>query len=210
MIATSPALGCQVLVLNKHYMAIRVVNVQRAFSWLFRELVEVVVLDEGRYSNYNFDSWLELSELRQEFEPDAHDWIHTVRLSIAVPRIVRLLGYDRLPQRRVTLNRRNLYARDQNRCQYCGKHFGTKELSLDHVIPRSMGGEASWENLVCACMRCNVKKGGRAPRQANMRLITKPVKPKRSPVLNIRFLGDGRYHSWKQFLDHAYWSVELK
>ena len=83
------------------------------------------------------------------------------------------------------------------------------ELSLDHVVPKSQGGKSTWENIVCCCVKCNVKKGGRTPDQAHMHLITKPVKPKRSPVINIR-LADERYSSWKQFLDTAYWTVELK
>lgn len=190
-------------------MAIRVVNVRRAISLLFRQMAEVIDYDEGNYSNYDFYSWLEISELKKRFEPDAHDWLHTVRLSIAVPRVVRLLFYDRLPRQSVTLNRRNIFARDHNRCQYCGRHRLTSELSLDHVIPRARGGNATWENLVCACVKCNVKKGGRPPQEAGMKLIAKPVKPKHCPVITINMV-DGRYRSWKQFLDHAYWSVELK
>ena len=209
MEVVASALHCQVLVLNKHYMAIRVINVKRAIALLFKELAEVIDHEEGNYSNYDFSSWMEISELKYRLEQDEHDWLHTVRLSIAVPRIIRLFTYDRLPRRQVTLNRRNIYARDNNRCQYCGHKLPTSELSLDHVIPRNTGGRTSWNNLVCACLKCNVKKGGRTPEQAHMRLITKPVKPKRSPVININ-LGDGRYRSWKQFLDHAYWSVELK
>lgn len=202
-------LSSHVLVLNKHYMPIRVVNVKRAVSLLARNLAEVIDLDKGQYSNYDFESWIEVSDLKQEFEPNAHDFIHTVKLSVAVPRIVRLLFYDRLPKKDVTLNRRNIYARDNNRCQYCGKKYPPNELSLDHVIPKSKGGGATWENLVCACVKCNVKKGHRPLEETHMRLFHKPIKPKRSPVININ-LGDGRYKSWKQFLDHAYWSVELK
>ena len=202
-------LGCHVLVLNKHYMAIRVVDMRRAFSLLVRNLAEVIDLEEGQYSNYDFASWLDVSELKKTFEPQAHDWIHTVKLSVAVPRIVRLLFYDRLPKREVTLNRRNIYARDGNRCQYCGKKFPVSELSLDHVMPRSMGGGSSWANLVCACVQCNVRKGNRPLPKTDMHLINVPVKPKRSPVVTVS-LGDGRYRSWKQFLDHAYWSIELK
>lgn len=209
MTVAPSALGCHVLVLNKHYMAIRVVDVKRAVSLLYRDLAEVIDCDDGRYTNHDFSSWLELSGLKERFEPNTHDWLRTVKLSIAVPRVVRLLFYDRLPRRAVTLNRRNIYARDHSRCQYCGKHLPSSELSLDHVIPRSMGGGASWDNLVCACLECNVRKGGRPPRQAGMKLITKPIKPRRCPVLNIN-LGDGRYRSWKQFLEHAYWSVTLK
>ena len=208
-IAVPPVLNSQVLVLNKHYMAVRVINIKRAISLLFRDLAEVIDYDDGQYSNYNFESWLEVSDLKKRFEPNAHDWLHTVKLSIAVPRIVRLLVYDRLPKRNVTLNRRNLFARDHNSCQYCGKKFSTTELSIDHVVPRSRGGQTTWDNVVCACLKCNVKKGGRPPKEAHMKLITPPVKPKRCPVININ-LSEGRYRSWKQFLDYAYWSVELK
>ena len=190
-------------------MAIRIVGVRRAFSLLFRDLAEVVSLEEGRYSNYNFDNWCEVSQLRRDFEPDGHDWISTIHFPIAVPRIIRLLFYDRLPRNEVKFNRRNIFARDRNICQYCGKRFPTSELSLDHVIPRSTGGKANWENIVCACTSCNVKKGCRTPRLACMKLIKKPTKPKHNPMVHIH-LGHQRYKSWKQFLDHAYWSVELK
>jgi len=211
MIAGEPRSGldCSVLVLNKHYMAIRVIGAKRAFSLLFRELAEVVSFERGKYSNYDFESWCEVSQFKRHFEPDGHDWVSTVNFYIAVPRIIRLLFYDRLPRNEVKFNRRNLFARDKNRCQYCGKRFPTSELSLDHVIPRSMGGKSNWENVVCACTRCNVKKGGRTPQQAGMTLIQKPVKPKRNPLIHVH-LGHQRYHSWKQFLDYAYWSVELK
>ena len=104
-----------------------------------------------------------------------------MRFELAVPRIIRLLFYDRLPRQAVKFNRRNIFARDRNRCQYCGKRFPTSELSLDHVVPRSRGGEATWENIVCCCVKCNVRKGGRTPEEAGMKLITEPVKPKRSP-----------------------------
>jgi 5-methylcytosine-specific restriction endonuclease McrA len=202
-------LDCNVLVLNKHYMAIRIVGARRAFSLLFRELAEVVSVEQGRYSNYDFQSWCEVSELKRSFEPDGQDWVSTVNFHIAVPRIIRLLFYDRLPRSEVKLNRRNIFARDRNRCQYCGQKYPTSELSLDHVIPRSMGGKSVWTNMVCACTDCNVKKGGRTPKQAQLTLIQKPVRPKRNPLVHVH-LGHQRYRSWKQFLDHAYWSVELK
>ena len=203
------ALDCNVLVLNKHYMAIRIVGARRAFSLLFRQLAEVVSFEEGRYSNYDFQGWCEVSQFRRQFEPDGHDWVSTVNFYIAVPRIIRLLFYDRLPQNDVKFNRRNIFARDKNRCQYCGKRYPTNELSLDHVVPSSMGGKSVWENVVCACTDCNVKKGGRTPTEARMTLVQKPAKPRHNPLVHIH-LGQSRYRSWQQFLDHAYWSVELK
>ena len=202
-------ISCNVLVLNKLYLPIRIINVKRAFSLLFRQLAEVVHIEDGRYLGYDFESWVEISELSREFEPHAYDWISTVRFDIAVPRIVRLLLYEKMPRQQVKFNRRNLFARDSNHCQYCGKKFPTTELSLDHVVPRSRNGENSWENLVCCCMKCNVRKGGRTPAEAGMKLINKPTKPKFSPMISVK-LSDNRYRSWKQFLDHAYWNVELK
>ncbi len=207
--APASSLGLNVLVLNRHYLAIRIINVKRAFSLLCRELAEVVHVEQGRYVSYDFADWQELSLLARQFEPDAHDWIRTVRFDIAVPRIIRLAIYDRLPRQEVKFNRRNLYARDSNRCQYCGNRFPTTELSLDHVIPRSQSGPATWENIVCACLKCNIRKGGRTPEQANMKLIRAPKKPRRNPCISIK-LADDRYQSWKAFLDNAYWSVELK
>ena len=208
------ALHANVLVLNRFYQAIRIVNVRRAFTLLCKDLAEVIHIEQApdgsqQWSNLDFSSWRDMSELKLEFEPHAFDWVHTVKIPIAVPRIIRLLGYDKLPRQDVKFNRRNIFARDNNRCQYCGRKFHTSELSLDHIIPRSQQGKTSWDNIVCCCIKCNVKKGGRTPVQANMHLIAKPVKPKRSPVINIR-LADERYRSWKQFLDNAYWTVELK
>jgi len=195
-------------------MALRVVSVRRALSLLFKTddldqpVAEIVHVEDGRYVSYNFEDWRELSLFHREFEPAKHDWIRTVRFDLAVPRIIRVLAYNRLPKQEVKFNRRNIYARDQNRCQYCGQRLNTSELSLDHVVPRSLDGPTTWENVVSCCLKCNVKKGGRTPEQAHMKLITKPIKPRRSPVLSLT-LSEGKYHSWKQFLDHAYWTVEL-
>jgi 5-methylcytosine-specific restriction endonuclease McrA len=201
--------------LNAHYMALRVISVRRALSLLFKRNVydlpvaEVVDLEDGRYTSYDFEGWRELSEFQKEFEPAKYDWIRTVRFDVAVPRIIRVLNFSKIPKQAVKFNRRNIFARDQNKCQYCGRKFSTSELSLDHVIPRSQDGPTTWDNLVCCCLKCNVKKGGRTPEMAGMRLIREPVKPSRSPVLAIK-LSDSKYHSWRQFLDHAYWNVELK
>ncbi len=209
MIARASALSASVLLLNRLYMAVRIVSARRAMTLLYRELAEVVSVDDGQYLSYDFDDWVEVSDAKRRFQPEEYDWIRTVRFQIAVPKIIRLLEYDKLPKIGVKLNRRNLFARDQNRCQYCGKRYSTTELSLDHVIPRSQGGGNTWDNIVCACVHCNVRKGGRTPQQAHMKLVNRPSKPKRSPVLTVK-LSESKYASWKQFLDFAYWNVELK
>ena len=207
--ADSTALDSHVLVLNKHFAAVRVVSARRAFVMLFKQAAEIVSLEDSNYVSYDFDSWRQLSEYRSRYQRDHHDWVRCVRFELAVPRIIRLLFYDHLPRQPVKFNRRNIFARDKNRCQYCGKKFPLTELSLDHVLPRSRGGQATWENVVCCCVACNVHKGGRLPHEAHMKLIAEPVKPKRSPVLTLR-LSSEKYASWKQFLDAAYWNVELR
>jgi 5-methylcytosine-specific restriction endonuclease McrA len=210
MIAQPCSLNAPVLVLNRHWMAVRVTDARRAFSLLVRNLAEVIHVEDGAYTGHDFDSWSELSQARELFSAELHyEWVRTVRISIAVPKIIRLLGYDRLPRQDVKLNRRNIFARDRNQCQYCGGRYPTSELSLDHVTPRSQGGSSNWTNLVCCCVSCNSRKGGRTPDQAHMKLIRAPIKPRRNPAITLR-LGSGKYACWQAFLDNAYWSVELK
>ncbi len=204
------ALDASVLVLNKMFMAVHVISVRRAFVLLCKDLAEVVSLEDGQFATYNFDTWREVSEFRSKlYREEEDDWVRTSNTEIQVPRVIRLTSYEKVPRHTVKFNRRNIFARDNNQCQYCGKKYPTSELSLDHILPRSQGGGSSWENLVCACIDCNVRKGGRTPKQAHMSLIRKPEKPKRSPMLNLK-LTSKKYQSWKTFLDNAFWSVELK
>ncbi len=209
MHAVATVLDEKVLVLNRFYTAVRVICARRAFVVVCKRAAEVIAVENGTYLNYDFESWTELAALQKEFTPHAYSWVHTPRIEIAVPKIIRLYDYDRLPRSDVKLNRRNIYARDHNRCQYCGKQFATRELTLDHIVPRVQGGGNSWVNLVCACVGCNTRKGGRTPRQARMVLIRTPMKPKRNPAITLR-LGTAKYESWKTFLNAAYWTVELR
>jgi len=193
-------LDSHVLVLNRVFQAVQVTSVRKAFSLFYKGHVRAVLPD---YSTYEFENWCDIPPQPQD------EVVLTPSMAIRVPRVVALKDFDRLPRQDVKFSRHNIYLRDGNRCQYCGHKFSSSELSLDHVVPKSQGGRSTWENIVCCCVECNVKKGGRTPEQAHLHLITKPVKPKRSPVINIR-LADERYQSWKQFLDNAYWTVELK
>lgn len=206
------ALESSVLVLNKFFMALHVVSAKRAFALLCKETAEVISIDDGKFSSYNFENWKDVSLYKAKSglpEEDNVSWIRTVSFEIEVPKIIRLLFYDKLPQSNVKFNRRNIFARDENKCQYCGQRFPTSELSLDHIVPKTYHGKTTWTNIVCACTECNKKKGGRTPEQAGMKLTRKPVKPKHSPILSLKLRSD-KYRSWKQFLDEAYWSVPLK
>ncbi len=145
-------LDTNVLILNRFYMAIRVVNVRRAFTLLYRECAEVIDNENGQYVSYDFSSWCELSQLTSLEKQPGEDYIRAVGFELQVPRIVRLIRFDRMPQQSVRFNRKNLFARDEHRCQYCGRSEPTHQLSLDHVIPRSLGGPTTWENIVCCCL----------------------------------------------------------
>ncbi|OOP55005.1 MAG: HNH endonuclease [Candidatus Brocadia carolinensis] len=206
------SLESSVLVLNKFFMALHVISAKRAFVLLCKETAEVVSVDSGKFNSYDFDGWKDVSLYKVKSglpEEDATSWIKTVSYEIEVPKIIRLLFYDKYPQANIKFNRRNIFARDENKCQYCGRRFPTAELSLDHIVPKAYHGKTTWTNIVCACTECNKTKGGRTPEEARMKLIRKPAKPKHSPILSLKLRSD-RYRSWKQFLDEAYWSVPLK
>ena len=206
------ALESSVLVLNKFFAAVHIVNAKRAFALLFKESAEVVSIDNGQYNSYNFTSWVDVSAFKANCEfpdEDQYESIRTFSIEIRVPKIIRLVVYDKLPKAIVKFNRKNIFARDKNICQYCGKRFPTSELSLDHIVPRMQGGKSNWKNNVCACTDSNKHKGGRRPAEAGMKLIQKPVQPSHCPIIQLK-LGSNKYQSWKQFLDNAYWSVPLE
>ena len=117
MTACENSLNTHVLVLNRMWHAIRVIDARRAFSLLFRNLAESIRVDDDSFAGYNFESWSDLSAARGQFNgPDhaAYEWVRTVRIELAVPKIIRLFGYDRLPKQDVKLNRRNIFARDSS------------------------------------------------------------------------------------------------
>lgn len=101
--------------------------------------------------------------------------LHSERMSIRVPSVIRLRYFVKVPfQRRSTLSRRAVFARDGHRCQYCGAHAD----SIDHVTPRSRGGQHVWENVVAACRPCNVRKRDRLLEETTMRLNRRPAAPR--------------------------------
>ncbi|MGO8691128.1 MAG: HNH endonuclease [Thermoguttaceae bacterium] len=202
----SVALQASILVLNRLYMAVHVIGVRRGFALLCRELAEVIHHEDGVFTNYTFDSWRQRCDARATRKQAHEDWIRAVQFEIQVPRVIRLLTYDRLPKQNVHLNRRNVLARDGHACQYCGRHFPIHQLSLDHVVPRSLGGMTTWENVVCACLACNVRKGGRTPHEAKMKLVRHPIKPKRNPLLALK-MDNPKYESWRTWLDGVYWDI---
>jgi 5-methylcytosine-specific restriction endonuclease McrA len=101
-------------------------------------------------------------------------FLHTTRVTFRVPSVIRLLEYRRIPHQTRALSRKNILLRDRNSCQYCGVVLSASDLTLDHVIPRSRGGNSTWENLVACCHTCNRRKGNQLPAEAAMKLIREP------------------------------------
>jgi len=193
-------LESSVLVLNRLFQAIQVTSVRKAFCLLYKGHVKVV---EPDYTTYSWENWCDIPVQPQD------EVIQTPRASIKVPRVILLLHYDSLPPQEVRFTRKNIYMRDKSRCQYCGSKPSLKELNLDHVIPLSRGGRSTWENIVCCCVECNGRKGNRLPAEAGMQLKKEPKKPRWHPLVKLSF-SSGRYESWRNFLDLAYWNVELE
>jgi 5-methylcytosine-specific restriction endonuclease McrA len=194
----------QVLVLNRLWQAINVCSVRRAFALICQGHAQVVYADEGKnFRTHDFASWRDFSSREPETE-----MVKTIAFKIRVPRIIVLVFFDRLPKKEVKFTRANIFERDKNTCQYCGRIFEKRDLNLDHVIPRDKGGLTTWENIVCSCIACNTRKGNRLAYQVQMQLIRKPGRPKWHPFANITFTGL-LHESWRHFVDLAYWNVEL-
>jgi 5-methylcytosine-specific restriction endonuclease McrA len=201
-VPTYSILNTKVLILNRSYLPIHVTSVRRAFTLLYQGIARAV---NDQYQTFDFESWSHLSVSVND------ESIGLVNRVIRVPRVILLVGYDRVPKRHVRFSRYNIYARDKLTCQYCGRRLPRYELNLDHVIPRSRGGTSTWENVVCSCHECNRRKGGRTPHEAGMALLHRPYKPKWTPFMQETF-NLSRYREWYPFLnavDVSYWNTEL-
>ncbi len=191
-----------VLVLNRVYQPVHVTTARRAICLLYQGVARAI---DEQFQLFDFDSWSELSAAA------SHDVIHTVTRRIRIPRVIVLLAYEHLPKARVRFSRFNIYARDDSTCQYCGRRLPRSELNLDHVLPRSRGGSTTWENVVCSCVACNLRKGGRSPGEAGMRLMRAPSRPRWTPVFRSA-TRRAFYREWMPFLslaEAAYWNAEL-
>lgn len=199
-------LDSSVLVLNRLWQAVNICTVKRGLSLLYQGHAQVVLKEGETFHTFGFEDWKDLSI---EMTTEEDEVVRTVSFKLKIPRVILLCFYDRLSMNKVKFTRRNIFARDGNRCQFCGKRFDTKELSLDHVLPKSRGGLTTWDNIVCSCSSCNARKGGGTLRETNMRLVRKPRKPRWHPFIMVSFR-KVRHESWNHFLDMAYWNVELE
>lgn len=160
-----------VLVLNSTYEPLQVCSMKRALRLLFKNKAEVIENYDGLY-------------------------IRSISLNMALPTVIRLVYYVKKPYQHVRFSKRNVLLRDRYTCQYCG--ITGVQFTLDHVIPKSQGGITSWENVVCACIKCNNKKGNRSPSRANLHLFRKPYRPKYVPytTMSIKY---SSHDVWRKY-----------
>jgi 5-methylcytosine-specific restriction endonuclease McrA len=127
--------------------------------------------------------------------------LHAQRSRIAMPSVIRLLEYRRIPHQTRALSRKNILLRDRNSCQYCGDALPSSELTLDHVVPRSRGGNSTWENLVACCHSCNRKKGNRILSEIDDMILLREPRPfslhTSRQIMRMLGRGDDR---WRKYL----------
>ena len=161
----------RVLVLNQDYSPMSVCTVQRAFLLIYLDKAEMI-------------------------NSAADQFLRTVTKNFPMPSVIRIHKYVAVPYRGVVMTRHNIFKRDKYQCQYCGTN---KDLTLDHVMPRSRGGKSTWKNLVTACKSCNAGKGDFTPEEAQMTLRTIPYKP--SYVMFIRDSSGYVQDEWRPYLE---------
>ena len=159
-----------VLVLNQNYEPLSVCNAKKAIILIYLGKAEII--ERGALS------------------------LRSASKSFPFPLVVRLIMYIRVPYKKVVLTRKNIIKRDHHQCQYCGGK--SSPMTVDHIVPKTMGGADSWENLVCACVSCNNKKGNRTPEQAGFLLIRTPLKP--NHLTFIQYFVGIRSDKWKPYL----------
>ena len=160
----------QVLDLNQDYQPLSLCSVRKSLVLLLLEKAELLHKDETKR-------------------------IRTISTTFDFPTVIRLMDYVRIPNKNIVVTRKNVLKRDGNKCQYCGSK---ESLTLDHVIPKSRGGGDSWDNLITCCATCNVKKGNKTPKEANMPLLSKPHKPHHLMFLRSQIASVNEH--WKPYL----------
>ncbi len=163
----------EVLVLNSDYEPLNVCNVRRALTLIHLGKVDILHHEGQR--------------------------IRTYRGEIPSPSVIKLRQHVKRPLPELRLSRRSIFARDGYACQYCG--VSSRELTIDHVIPKRLGGRSTWENLVCCCRRCNARKGDKSLAQTNMRLRREPRRPRYVPYISLtKYVAGQKNDVWRMYL----------
>lgn len=147
----------QVLKLSNGYEPVEIISWQEAIRLIFLEKAEIVKQYDGKF-------------------------IRTVSKTFSMPSVIKLSVPFARFRKKVKFSRKNVFVRDGHRCQYCGNVYSVSRLTLDHVVPRSLGGLSSWNNLVTCCVECNKKKANKTLEQSGMKLLSTPGAPNWLPT----------------------------
>ena len=139
-----------VLLLNQNYEPLTILKLKRAITLVILGKVDTIENENGKL-------------------------IHAISLTYRAPSVIRLKYFVKIKRKEISLTKKNIIKRDSHQCQYCGRRTGL--MTADHIMPKALGGEESWENLVCACHECNNRKGDLSLKQSGMRLLKKPKRP---------------------------------
>jgi len=217
---TAALMDSRVLVLNTNWRPIDVTTVWKAIMKVMGG--RAMFIDPLSHVTYEWEDWvLNWDDAINKAKIDQERVIPVGGIfQMLAPEVIVCTEYEgmgyRVTKRRPKFSRHNVYRRDRNKCQYCGNKFKTDELTLDHVIPKSKGGEMTWENIALACIPCNAKKDNRTPKQAGMMLIREPYRPtaddlRMNPMERLRRkVGSVESRTWEQFLGKMYWTCELR
>jgi len=187
----SKALKNNVLVLNKSWTAISVANIKKIIKKAIKGKARL--LDEN-FNLYTWEEWL----LSEKIYTSSGKIPLSENKEVFLPLVVILNEYNGIPKREIRLNRKNIMIRDKFICQYTGEKHSPSNLTVDHVIPKSLGGKTSWDNLVTCHWKINQKKGDKTPEKANLKLISTPKKPGYHPFFNLS--SEQIHDFWTKFI----------
>lgn len=177
------------LVLNLSWLPISITSIRHSLKLMYLDAAHAVC--PQTYAVYDFNTWMERG-------PQGKNYIQTVTHQIAIPEIVRLNQYNKVPFKELSFSKNNLYQRDNYTCQYCGIRPTREDLTIDHIMPRSRGGKTNWENCVVACRRCNKMKANHLLRDVKLNLLKKPTRPSWNLALTI---SKSKFKkSWEKFI----------
>ena len=198
-----------VLVLNKNWSVIGTTPLYRAINLLLAETKNKIKKADIIDSNSTPVTWEDWSKIKPK---ENEQFISSVGGIFKIPEIIKLNFFDKMKAFRVLFTRANIFKRDHYQCQYCGCKPGTQELTIDHIIPKSLGGKTTWENCVLCCVSCNSLKGSKLLNEINDKKFPQGMKlikiPKIPSHKDIKF--KIKYKSWLQWISTAYWNIELE
>lgn len=186
-----------ILVLNKNYVPVQIVEWKTAMSLIIKDSAHAI---DNTFVSYHFSDWMKFSISLDGME---YAKVQTVSQPIAIPEIIVLNRFDRLPDRDVKFSRENIFKVYNHKCAYCGKIFPQAQLTLDHILPRAFGGTTNWNNIVPSCKPCNAAKADKTLTQLGIKLLYKPMKPKWISPLNGIPWKDHPCKSWQHFFNRV-------